>query len=156
MSSPAKGGEQTPFTFDGCPFCLRAIKGWLISDEQAGRYFIRCDHEDCAASGPIRDTPNGAREAWNRRGDAEDDVRVHREEYRGYEIEVYQDAETVGTARPTYFQTRRNLAVKSGTSAVSDSVGSVEEAVAEARRKVDRRIELKKRREGEGGACEAG
>ena len=48
---------------EGCPFCreeqhLKITKG-------ADSYWVECD--SCGADGPMRDLPNEAIEAWNKR-----------------------------------------------------------------------------------------
>ncbi len=75
------------------------------------------------------------------------DLLIEEYEDRGYEVEISQDASTVGTDIPTYLALVTNTKIKNPTGyVVGDDCATVEEAKEAARINIDKRIEREKRR----------
>lgn len=80
-----------------------------------------------------------------RKPDDPSDVTIEEYEDRGFEVEICQDADTVGTDVPTYFAVVTNPQAKTPYgSVVGDNCKTIEEAKEVARTNVDKRIQRKK------------
>jgi hypothetical protein len=77
------------------------------------------------------------------------DVTVEQYEDRGFEVEICQNAETVGTDVPTYFTLVSNPKVKTPYgSVVGSECGTIEEAKEAARANIDKRIQRQQKLKG--------
>lgn len=72
--------------------------------------------------------------------DSRQDVEIETYEYRGYRIEVCQNAHTVGSDRPTYFGVVFNLQAKHQTGSV---LGSEQENIEEVKQMVQEYVDKK-------------
>ena len=80
-----------------------------------------------------------------RKPDDPGDVTIEQYEDRGFEVEICQDADTVGTDIPTYFAVVTNPQAKTPTgSLVGSDCSTVEEAKEAARINIDKRIQRQK------------
>ncbi len=84
-----------------------------------------------------------------RKPDDEGDLTVEQYEDRGYDVEICQNAHTVGTDVPAYFAMVGNPQAKTyALSVVGSNCATVEEAKAAARLNVDRRVARQERKDG--------
>jgi hypothetical protein len=73
------------------------------------------------------------------------DVEIQSEEYRGFEITIYQNADSVASDVPTFYAATRNLSAKTMMANIhGDDVRSIEEALAIGRAYVDKRKKWKR------------
>jgi hypothetical protein len=79
-----------------------------------------------------------------RKPDDPEDLVIEKYEDRGFEVEICQDADTVGTDVPSYYVAVYNPKVKNPSSSISGNHPTVEAAKEEARIRVDKRIQRQK------------
>ena len=81
-----------------------------------------------------------------RRPEERGDLLIEQYKDRGFDVEIYQNANTVGTDVPTYFALVTNPKTKTPTSSVAGGDhNTVEEAKIAARTNVDKRISRQRR-----------
>jgi hypothetical protein len=75
-----------------------------------------------------------------RRPDEDGDPLVEKDDDRGLDVHIYQNAQTVGTDVPSYYLMVFNPKVKGASSSASDDYPTIEVAKEAARIRVDKRL----------------